>query len=1163
MRSKLAITAAAILTLALAAGPAALAAAAPVAPPDQLAAPPRIAPLDLNQRPGTLPARLLTPTLRAAVDRFTAEHPGAVVRWDRFGGSPDVVYGFASTPSAAAPETAARDFLAAHADLFGAVDGATLVLDADRSGPALGGYLLRFDQVHRGVPVADAGFGVVLDGEKRVRAVSGPYYRDVAIDVTPSLGSAAAVERAAANLAAFARPQPPQALAVLDGAYALIESQLGPLTTPHPRLTVYPTAGGFRLAWTFLYYTRNPFGLYRYTVDAGSGEVLRRANLVVTQEAPLPFTADYFPTSPPITEALQDEGAILDDDGLEVGRPAGQIRVQARKIDPTSAATGTQGVITGTHAAIFNALPTRLPFPQAALGTWHFAQDAPPLEARTNERDQTAEPAEHQDGISQYLYITSLVEYLDYLHKAGDAVHSRGVGEGSFPDRFPNEDTPLTGTVHIPNVLEDICGDLAPVSDPLFMETLLGCDNAFAVPASEEVEGQKVVVNPTFYGHGFALNDLAIDFAVPLHEGTHSTITPIAGFEGAPEAGALNEGQADLWAYSIGENPALGSYIVNAPRLREEFRAAGVDPDLVKWFRSADSQLRYSQLGTLVVDGLAIFEVHRDGEIYAGALWDIRQLMTQFQTGGPYKRPNAISGEATDPISRGKETWERIFLGSMYVLGTMAPDTFVRARDALIIADSVLYPADPTDPETPGRHRALIEQVFAARELGINAEPPLGARQLISTSVSAFTAGLEKPPAPQGVVAEPTSPTGVEVRWQPVDGAFAYQVLKRRAGSTDKRLFTGVPDREYFDGDRPEQLAGYTHVEYVHGGGTTSYLDRGQMIGSRVALGLPTLDFDYVVRALRVNADGQVGVSDLSGTAAVALALDDVSAAVETRIANVQFSGGVFSFDQTLKNKGGAGQADGTIYTPITFKIVSISHPSITAANADNGGSGQNGHEAHYGYTPALATGQTSAARNLRFNNPQGKLFTFDALVTGRLEVAPQPANGSQPADGSITPQPRPAPFDFTEEFTGVVPIGTGGNLLAGGVDHVDVPFTARSSAIGVVGTLSADPTVAFYPDLDFQLLDDQGRVIASSGNFGPGEEVQWALTGGKTYTYRVVGFANGPTPFKIVSRQMVTDPAQAGAGPSGGATSSPALTQLVRFTANPLTKTVSVRLLD
>lgn len=60
------------------------------------------------------------------------------------------------------------------------------------------------------------------------------------------------------------------------------------------------------------------------------------------------------------------------------------------------------------------------------------------------------------------------------------------------------------------------------------------------------------------------------------------------------------------------------------------------------------------------------------------------------------------------------------------------------------------------------------------------------------------------------------------------------------------------------------------------------------------------------------------------------------------------------------------------------------------------------------------------------------------------------------------------------------------GQLLIGGVDHVDVPFTARSSAIGVVGTLSADPTVAFYPDLDFQMLDDQGRVIASSATSAP-----------------------------------------------------------------------------
>jgi hypothetical protein len=1110
----------------------------------------------LDQAPGTVAQRLATAAQAQALAAFTAAHPAAVARWDRFAGSIDVLHGFASAPSSAPPEQAALDFLAANQAIFGSI--AASALQHRETVPALGGYLVRFDQVHAGVPVENAGFGFVLDGSKRVRAVSGPFYTDVTLDAVPALTAADAVAAAAADLAPFARTLDASSQALLEPALAHIEAQLGILAQPHPELRVVPTATDHELAWSFLYFSRNPFGLYRYLIDARSGAVLGRESLVRTQQAP-PITADYFPTSPPITPQLQDEGALVDADGEEVGRPLGQIRVEVRKMDPSSRVTGARGTLTGTHAAIFNALPIALPFAGAAAGAFHFSQDAPPLEGRTDERDQTAEPAEHQDGISQFLYITSLMEYLDYLHKAGDAVHSQGVGQGDFPDSYPNESTPLTGTVHIPNLLEDICGPLSEPGAPDFQERLLACDNAFAIPASTTVAGEEVIVNPTFYGHGFLFNDLGIDFAVPLHEGTHSTITPIAGLEGSPEGGALNEGQADLFAYTIGENTSLGGYIVNAFKLRQAVRDGGGDPDAVRWIRNADSQLRYSQLGTRN----DAFEVHRDGEIYAGAMWDVRQLLLQYQTGGPYKRPNPVTGLPTDPIALGKETWERLFLGSMYVLGTMSPDTFVRARDAMLVADAVLYPADPVDPATPGRHRAVIEQAFAARELGANAMAPVGGRQTISTAVSAYVAALPKPAAPQGVVATPVSATAVEVSWQPVSGAVAYEVLKRKAGGAQKRLFPGVLGREYHDGDVAAQLSGYTFVEHTYGNGATTYVDRGQWVGSGAGNGLASLDYEYVVRAiapLGAAHANQLGFSDLSGRAPVAVAPTDVTAAVQRILSNHQFSNGVFSFDQTLRNQGGAGAFDGTIYTPITMKVISISDPTVSVANADNGGSGQNGDEAHFAYQPSLAVGQSSQPRTLRFNAPAGQLFTFDAVVTGGVEYVPRPATGSQPADGALDPAPQPEPNPrFVEEFTGLVVIGSGGIGVVDGVDYVDVELTTKPSAVSVTATLSATPSASPYPDLDFQLRTLGGQVIASSGNLGPDEEVAAAVTGNTTYVYRVVGFANGPTLFRIRSDQEVTDPGDAG---GSGATEPSTMLNLARFTVNPLTRTVTVQLL-
>jgi hypothetical protein len=1094
-------------------------------------------------------------TQQQALTALLQRHPAANARWDRASGSIDVIYGLAEPAQGDTPEAAARAFLAAHADLLGpgALDG--LAFDARLSRAALGGHLMRFNQTFQGLPVIDAGIGVVIDGDGYVRAVSGPFWNGLEVDTRPLIGAERALEIATGDLARFAFDLPALAQETLAPAWAHLEGQLGVLATPHPELKVYPSADGGRLVWQFFRFSRNPFGLFLYSVDAHSGEILAREDFVRTA------TADVFPTSPPITEALKERGALLDANGEEIERPLGQVRVELRKLDEGNAVTGTQGVLTGQHALITNALPSKLPFGQAALGTYHFDRDELPLKGRTNEVDHLAEPAEHQDAISQFFYITSFIEYLDYLHRAGDAVHSRGVGEGSFPDSYPNDDTPLSGTVHIANVL-------APPSDPAdpdFVQKLLALDNAFAVPVSTEIAGQEVVVNPTAYGHGFLFNNLAMDFAVPLHEGTHATITPIAGLEGSPEGGALNEGQADIWAYTIGENPTLGSYIVNAFRLRQRQRDLGRDPDDFQWIRHADSQLRYSQLGTDA--GTGGFEVHQDGEIYAGALWDLRQLMLEFRTAGTFKRPNQITGAATDTISQGKELFERVFLGSMYVLGTMSPDTFVRARDALIIADDVLHPTNPLDPASPGRHRALIERVFANREIGVNAAAPVGGRQTVSTAVSAFTAEVAPPPAPQGVTAEPTAPDAITVRWQPVPGAFAYQVLKRRAGTQDQRLFQPgeqrpglAPGRDYLDGDTA--FSGFTHVEYVFGGGSDNYVDEGQWFDVHPGLGLESLDFEYAVRAIALAPDDQVGFSDLSATAQTALATIPVTDHMDVRFANVSFVNGVFGFDQTLQNLGGAGSFDGTMFEPIVFKILDISEDSVTVANADNGGSGQNGDEAQFVYAQTLRPGEVSAPRHLTFDDPQAKLFTFDAEITGRVRATASPGSGSQdPVDTAEASAP-PVEFSFEETFTGVVPIGTTGLNLAQGVDHVDVSFTAKPSAVAVSGVLSADLSVAgVYPDLDFELRDSSGKVLASSGNFGPNETVGSGITGGETYTYRVIGWANGPTTFRIVSEQSVTDPDDAGSG-GGAVTATGTVTTLLRFTVNPLTGAVGASLL-
>jgi hypothetical protein len=1079
-------------------------------------------------------------------------------RWDKSTGSIDTVMDFASAPSQLDAESAARSFVEQNAALFGLTDISTLRLKTNTA--ALGGHLLYFEQTYNGIPVEGRGVGVVLDGENRVKAVSGPYQKNVSLNTAPAIDGAAAVATALSDLAKFKVTWAKGVADVLNPALDKLASQLGVMATPKPHLSVFPTADGARLTYKFYVFSRNPFGFFKYHVDAATGQVLYREDTVRYQtEGALPLTADVYPTYPCITPELKDQAVISVDPAT--GAPCGQLRVSLRKFDPTNVATGVTGELTGTHALIHNTVP-RAPFPQAAKGTWHFRNDDPTnFEARTNERDHygpAALYAEHQDGISQFFYITSLVEYIDYLHVAGDRVHSR-VGQGDFPDTYPNQASPLVGNVHMPNVL-------APPTDPTdpeFAPKLLGLDNAFSVSASsrevlgEDVAGQNVVVNPTSYGHGYLLNDLAIDFGVPYHEGMHSISSPIAGLEndpaGAPEGSALNEAQADLWAYTAAENPVLGNYPVNGFKYREAVRANGGNPDLRQYIRHADSGLTYTLLGT---SGGSNYEEHRDGEIFAAAGWDLRELMMLTETGGNFVRPDVISGEPTRRIGRGQENWERILLGAIYVLGTYNPDTMVRARDAMIIADQALYPSDATDPEAPGLHRALIEQVFAARELGANAAAPNSAgRQTVSTKVSEFAASQDRPAAPEGVTVTLNSANSNRVSWQPVAGAFAYEVLRREVGRENQRLNKPVVGREYFEGDGTTD--GYWHVEYVKGD-QSSYVDNGYREGVYVPRGLTNpVRYEYVVRALSVAANRQVGVSDNSAAATVPTAVVDVTNGVQFVNTNVVFAGGKTELDQAIKNLGGAGVGDGAFYRPVEFRVVNISNPTVTVANADNGGAGRAGSPASFYYTSELLRGQTSAPRHLVFNNPNSQLFTFDALVTARVQVDAAQATRYEPQpsfDGNYTTA------TFAETFTGIVPAGDTGLQLAGGVTYVDVPFTSKPEAIAVTGNLSTTTGV----DLDFELRDASGRVLSSGATASANETVSSAISGNTRYVYRVIGWAGAAMDFQINSTQTLRVPKTSSntSTTSGSTLTAGTLTKLVRFTVNPLTGGVTAQLL-
>lgn len=1101
-------------------------------------------------------------SLKAAVNA-----PSMTARWNDFGGSPDVLYDFATTAFSGTPEDAARAFVNQNAALFGVTETNTFRVFSQKK--ALGGTLIRFQQVFNGIPVTNGGIGVVVNGSNQVIMASGPFFRDVNVSTQPAISAEQAKAAAAADLNQYAANIPSAVSNLLQAGLGVLSQQMSALESVEPKLGIYPTADGYRLVYKVAKFSTNPFGLYLVSVDANTGEIIARKDYVKFQTAPtvLPLTADIYPKYPRITDELKNQGKISDCGG----KPCDQQRVNLRSFDSQNVVTGVNGTLTGTHTVVNNVLATKQPFAQAALGTWHFSKDDPTnFEGRTNEQDQFAEPAEHQDEINAFFFNTYLVEYVDYLHVAGDP--GTFGSEGSFPNTYPNSNTPLPSTVHIPDVLTPLAGgSYPPATDPEFKEKVLGLDNAFALPLSNilaDVSGVEmpVVLNPVSFGHGFYFNDTALEGTVPYHEGMHAITSPIAGWEGT-EGDAMNEGQADSWAFTITDNASLGDYVVNAYRLRQRYRDLGRDPDSIAYIRSARSTLKYSDIGTYKPSSGAVeFEEHRDGEIFMSTMWDIREMLNRmYPQNTTYKRPRPIDGQAQKVITKGTNIYERLLLGQAYVLGTTSPDTFVKARDAILVADQMLYPSDAADPDAPGKHRALIEQIFAAKELGVNAVEVTGGRATISTQVTPFVGSQPAPAVPQNVQAAPASVKSINVTWSGVSGALAYEVLKRKSALAGQREPNGL--REYADGDA--STSGYRHVAFVDGS-ANAYEDKGPVREIFSPAGIANLfDSEYVVRAIGVNASGQLGWSDFSGSSQASQVRQDLSAQVDSAISNISFANGVMSFDNKLTNARGAFSVDKTIYKPIEFQIVSISNPTVTVRNADQGGNS-------FIYNQTLALGQTSNAKRLEFNDPAAQLFSFDARVYGNAYAGSTTGTGTGGSDGSSNP-PAPVTYSlYNETKTGALvagePTGTAGasatwgNPTFKGITWDDVAITTKSDALFLEAALSSATAV----DMDFELRTVDGQVITRSAGSTASEFVSSAVQPNTTYILRVLGFANGPSTYNIAVTELLPNGSPNGNGgtrTAGGSATTTAttnnITGLFRFTVNPVLKKVTVSLLQ
>jgi hypothetical protein len=158
-------------------------------------------------------------------------------------------------------ETLARDFVAAHPEIFRARNED---LALDRVVRGAGKVGIHFAQTHRGLPVVGARVSLIATEAGHLAAFGSQFHAAIDLDPLPSLSAGAAQAVAEAAL-----PFNP----VVDEVIGLPELVVVPVSR-------FEGGASYRLAWRLRLATAEPYGVWLTHVDAHSGEVFWRENEV-------------------------------------------------------------------------------------------------------------------------------------------------------------------------------------------------------------------------------------------------------------------------------------------------------------------------------------------------------------------------------------------------------------------------------------------------------------------------------------------------------------------------------------------------------------------------------------------------------------------------------------------------------------------------------------------------------------------------------------------------------------------------------------------------------------------------------------------------------------------------------------------------------------------
>ncbi len=555
--------------------------------------------------------RASAPPAASAVRRALAAEFGDQVTAvpHQSGGSIAEIYRLAGTltlPAAADPETVARAFLESHRAALGLAGASVFSLPLERriESPAAGLTHLVFQQQYAGIGVFGGEVRVHLTrdgGILRVQSGTGwPSQANPAL-VAP-LGAADALAAAARVLLPGASGEEPTRAAALGVRILSPESGVerqtvlaaGGFADPIPaKLVWFPRTNDVVLAWE-LYLHIDSGRWYCAVVDAATGELLFSHNIFRDQN-PRGSVFRAADVSNPSLGAQTVENFT--------GWPAAEGNCPA-SIYPPQYRSGPQASrcwVSGTQTAGNNVVACL-----DASGTnqcdWQASNAQADFEfAFTNSYAANGNPVPDQSAA-----VTNLFYWNNVIH---DWLYSLGFDEASG------------------NFQADNFGRGGFGGDPVLADAQDGSglnNSNFATPPDGASPRMQIFL---FTNNGtYVRRDADFDGDVITHEYVHGLTTRLVGGAGNVnvlprwQSGGMGEGWSDAYACSLMNNPVFAPYISAMPSIGIRSVAYNNSPYTFGQFGT----LYRSSVGAWLLD---LPEVHRDGEIWASLLWDLRTAL--------------------------------------------------------------------------------------------------------------------------------------------------------------------------------------------------------------------------------------------------------------------------------------------------------------------------------------------------------------------------------------------------------------------------------------------------------------------------------------------------------------------------------------------------------